>query len=90
MSLNLRILAREGYTVLDRLSDVGGIEAILIMAISIFLSFWNYKYFDSYMVSHLYKPAEQEFFTPTKYSNIKLFCMDSLPKRMLCCRNNAR
>ena len=37
MSLDLLIVSRNGYTMLDILSDVGGIESILISGISLFL-----------------------------------------------------
>ena len=38
MSLDLIIVARNGYTVLDILSDVGGIESILTTGICLVLS----------------------------------------------------
>ena len=57
MNLDVVRIARDGYTVIDMLSDIGGMEAIIISGITIFLSFWNYKNFDSYMASNLYKLA---------------------------------
>ena len=88
MSLDLLVVARNGYTVLDILSDVGGIESILITGIGLLISIWNYKHFDSYMVSHLYQLSFKEPFTPTKISNIKLFCIDILPRWAVCCQLN--
>ena len=67
------------------LSDIGGIEAILISFITFFLSFWNYKHFDSYMVEHLYKIGfrkedergeDEALIEETKCENIKYLCMD--------------
>ena len=55
MNLDLKIVARSGYTFLDLLSDVGGIESILITGTSFFLVIVNHNYLDSYMVSRLYK-----------------------------------
>ena len=48
-------LQRDGYTLIDMMSDIGGMESILISGISLFLSLWNYKQFDSHMASNLYK-----------------------------------
>jgi len=41
--MNLREIAREGYTMLDWLSDIGGIQGMLISLIAIFVSAWNYN-----------------------------------------------
>ena len=88
VNLNLLFVNRDGYTFIDVLSDVGGINAILVSGISIFLTLWNYKHFDSYMAKHLYKMSrgsggssvegdeDQMFFRPTKLANIKYLCMD--------------
>ena len=88
MSLDLLIVARNGYTVLDILSDVGGIESILISGVTLFLSVWNYRHFDSYMVSQLYCSPEAEmrdFKQTGKLFNVKLFCIDLLPGWLGCC-----
>ena len=90
MSLDLLIVSRNSYTLLDILSDVGGIESIFVTCISLILSILNYKYFDSYMVSHLYQLPDKEQFTPTKTSNVKLFCIDLLPSWLTCCKLSAR
>lgn len=89
------VVARDGYTILDILSDVGGIESILITGIGLALQLWNYKHFDSHMVSQLYKRPDaaangQSGFKPTKCGNIKLFCIDHLPRKVTCCRLNER
>ena len=80
---------REGYTFMDILSDVGGVEAVLISAISMFLSFWNFKHFDNYMAKHLYKmdleSNSKEFNTPY-LRNMKHCCMECLPRKLVCCR----
>ena len=55
MNFDVVRLQRDGYTLIDILSDIGGMEAILISGISLFLSLWNYKHFDSHMASNLYK-----------------------------------
>ena len=75
------------------LSDIGGIEAILISFITLFLSFWNYKQFDSYMAKHLYKIDNREeddegLIEETTFENIKYLCMDWLPRKLVCCRKS--
>lgn len=82
MNLNLLFVSRDGYTVIDMFSDIGGIETIFISMIHIFLSVWNYKHFDSYMASHLYKlkgDGLDSYFRPPRLSNPVYFCMDLLP-----------
>ena len=49
--MNLSVVQRTGYTLLDVLSDVGGLQGILLSAIVLFLSIVNYGYLDSYLVS---------------------------------------
>ena len=55
INLDLLFVNRDGYTAIDVLSDIGGMESIFISGITIFLSLWNYKHFDSYMASQMYK-----------------------------------
>ena len=57
MGMDLTEIQRSGYTVLDILSDVEGIQGILISGFSVFVSIWNYNYLDSYLVSRLFKVA---------------------------------
>ena len=49
MNLDQVTLARTGYTPLDVLSDVGGIQSIVMSAMGLLLGFWNYNNFDNYM-----------------------------------------
>ena len=55
MDLNLKVVARDGYTILDWISDIGGIQGILISALAIIIGYWNYNFFDNFMVSNLYR-----------------------------------
>ena len=43
MNLDLRIIARDGYTFLDYLSDIGGMQGLLISGVALFLAMWNYN-----------------------------------------------
>ena len=55
MNLNEKIVSRDGYTFLDYLSDIGGMQGLLISGLSYFLAFWNYNYFFNHMVKRLFK-----------------------------------
>ena len=55
MNLDLGVIQRTSYNVLDVLSDIGGIQSIIITSFSFFIGILNYKHFDSYMASKLYK-----------------------------------
>ena len=55
MNLDLEIIQRNGYTILDLLSDVGGILEISSIVITYFLAFWNYNYFENFLVTRLFK-----------------------------------
>ena len=55
MNMNQTTMARSVYNTLDVLSDVGGIQGIVMSGIGLFLGIWNYNNFDNYMASHLYK-----------------------------------
>ena len=55
MNLDEMTIARDGYTFLDYLSDIGGMQGLLISGVAFFLAFWNYNYFDNYMVTRLFK-----------------------------------
>ena len=54
MNLNQVIIARDGYTYLDFLSDIGGMQGMLISLIALFIGFWNYNHLENYMVSNLF------------------------------------
>ena len=49
------VIAREGYTVLDLLSDIGGIQSLIYSFLALVLSFLNYNYFDDFMITRLFR-----------------------------------
>ena len=55
MELNQKVVSRAGYTVLDWISDIGGMQGVLISFFAIFIAFWNYNMLDNYLVTRLYK-----------------------------------
>ena len=90
MNLDLKVIQRTGYTVLDILSDVGGIQSILFSGMSLLLSIWNYNYLDSYLISQLFKNPTNIVFH-AKYGNITGFCIENvLPRKLLCCRKQRK
>ena len=54
MNLNQAIVYRKVRNTFDYLSDVGGLQAILVTVISIFLNACKFNLFDNYMVSQLF------------------------------------
>ena len=57
MNFDMVFISRSGYTILDILADVGGLQGILISGIALLLNIWNFNYLDNYLVSKLFKPA---------------------------------
>ena len=55
MNLNQIVIARSGYTLLDYLSDIGGMSSILMSCASSVLAFWNYNMLYDGMITKLYK-----------------------------------
>lgn len=48
-------IGRVGYNVIDMLSDIGGIQSIILTTFALVLSILNHNYFDNYMAQRLYK-----------------------------------
>ena len=55
MNLNQVVLSRQIYSSLDLISDIGGIQAILLSFCGIVLSIINYDNFDTFLASKLFK-----------------------------------
>ena len=55
MDLTLTGLSRDGYTFLDWISDIGGIQGIFISVIALLLSLWNYNHLDNFLATKLYQ-----------------------------------
>ena len=87
MNAELTIVERTGYTILDVLSDVGGLQGILISGISLLLSILNYGHLDNYMVTKLYKQESNASLTVLPMTaRIKEFFIERLlPSKLVCC-----
>ena len=95
MNLDQILIGRTGYTILDVLSDVGGLQSILISGISLLLSILNHNFLDSYLVSKLFNfsqdPVGPSTSSSSKMKRIKLYCISKLlPKYLLCCCQKQR
>ena len=55
MNLDTIEYKRKRYSLLDFVSDIGGIQSLLLSASAFLVGVWNYNMFDNYMVSRLYK-----------------------------------
>ena len=85
---------RQVYSFLELLSDIGGLNGILVTIFFIIVSAWNYVAFDNYMVSRLFKikkPADKidatmDFFRRSDFihirwmPNLRLWLLSFLPK----------
>ena len=49
------IISRSGYTLLDVLSGVGGIQSVIYSVFSLILSYFNFNNFSSHLASRFYK-----------------------------------
>lgn len=55
MNMDMNSIDRVGYNFIDMLSDIGGIQTIVMTTFALILSILNHNYFDSYMAQRLYK-----------------------------------
>ena len=85
MDLTLTGLSRDGYTFLDWISDIGGIQGIFISVIALLLSLWNYNHLDNFLATKLYQIRnlsshnETETLTFGILGGLKDYLCDSLP-----------
>ena len=83
---------------MDFLSNIGGVQGLLLSFFSVIVSFFNYQNFDNIMAAQFYKlkgnrrEDKASFFIPTKYSNIIDYFIDLLPNSMIicCCKKKSR
>ena len=55
MNRDQLVIARSGYTFLDYLSDIGGMQGMLISGVGYFITIWNFNMLDNHMVTRLFK-----------------------------------
>ena len=84
MDPDKHVIQREIVTILDVLSDIGGFAEVIAFTGGIFLSVLNYKDFNNYLASKLFKmegpdKTEPIKFKRTRVGNSFLFCRDNAP-----------
>ena len=55
MNLDQLVVARDGYTILDFISDIGGMQGMLISAAALILTIWNHNHLENFLVTRLYR-----------------------------------
>ena len=95
--LNLTVLSRDMYTILDVLSDTGGIASALISLLVPIIGLLNYNHLESYIASRLFKISEKNpnmkkstSFTASKYGNLAEYTLDAIPTCLVCCKKPKR
>ena len=58
MNYDKKVFEREHYTVLDFLSDIGGVQSIFMTTLAIVLAVINRKHPETFMASRLFKISE--------------------------------
>ena len=54
-NLDLTVISREGYSIFDLISDIGGMQVMIFSGLAVALTFINYNYFDDYLVTRLFR-----------------------------------
>ena len=101
MNLDVVHIRRQNYDILQLLSDIGGIQGLLVSGFAFLVSIWNYKMFDNNMVCRLYKlerPSESDtrriidtfkesdHMKPRPFFNPKEYFRESLPSWVCFCK----
>ena len=95
MDLDVTQIERTYYSILECLSDIGGILSILLSGVAFILFIYNYQHMDNFLAVHLFKIKTKEqnvtdsgiVLVPPRIGNVKDFLMDILPKFLKCyCR----
>lgn len=100
MNLDIIDIRRQGYDLLEFLSDIGGIQGLLVSGFAFLVSVWNYNMFDNNMVCNLYKLErasdtdtrhlkdtfkESDYMKPRPLYNPKDYFRDTLPSWICFC-----
>ena len=54
MNFDILEISRDSYKVVDFLSDIGGMQGMLMGGALLFLGFWNFNNFDNILVQKLF------------------------------------
>ena len=90
MNMDRTLIERKAYTILDILSDLGGLQGILISGISFLLSILNYNHLNSYLASQLFKSHQIALVPLSTCDSVKGFCIRLLPAKLACCHKRRK
>ena len=99
LDLDRKLIKRMCYSLLELMSDVGGMIGILMVFLSSIVSCFNYNNFDNYMVSRLFKIKKldseanlsnqyfqrADFIDPSNYNNFLEYFLSIMPCKKCCC-----
>ena len=85
MNFDQILVERSGYTLLDILSDVGGLQGILISGIGFILSIFNYNYLENYLVYKLFKSKAVSLMTTQSEMIKECYLSNCLLSKLACC-----
>ena len=98
MNLSYTMIHRRVRNTFDYLSDIGGLQATLTAAISIFLSAFRVNFFDNFMISQLFsgdppyvksKEHPRTLITkPGMLNNFMNWLVVKLPRKCVCCKRS--
>ena len=84
LNLDLATINRSYYSLLDCLSDIGGLMSVILSTIAFLLIILNHQYLENYMVVSLFEidgaEDKSKRIQPPKCSNIKDFFIDIIPR----------
>ena len=63
VDLGLTMVQRIGYTILDLLADIGGVQTLIFSLFGVIISFWNYNNFDNHLLIQFFKIKENRDFS---------------------------
>ena len=73
MNLDLKYIIREGYYLLDLLSDLGGLYGLLFSVLSFALTYTNFNYLDNYLSAKLFKLENEHYEEDDEDGDSRLF-----------------
>ena len=85
MNYDQILIERKGYTITDLLSDIGGLQGILISTFSVLISILNSNYLDEFLVAKLFKAESVTLKISTFGENFCSCLIRLLPGGKLAC-----
>ena len=85
--MDLILIERNGYSILDLLSDIGGLQRALFSGVTIFLSIVNHNQLNDYLSSKLFKSDQTTLTALSRCGMIQRFVGRCLPRRLVGYKN---